>query len=303
VEKDAGEILTFIIVVSKKVLRELGRDHPWTQDEEEANRSSLSETKREISKRLSEMENSQTTETTLQVSTHRYIEPPSLSFNQLPLPPSRVGILDPSYDSATYSLRYIYPLDIFSLSPTTSSPSNTAAASSISTFNPADLEARIRNRLQASGMRLVSLKFESDESQEADDLSTEDGEGVLSLEIDFISTSLIGIHAREERWNEVERRKIERVVENMRKIAREKREAVGARTGQEGQESGQERGGTSQAKSSQEGPQPDGTIIERIPLPAALIGAGPDQSRRQTLFRVEEVKKMSSRGNVVLSSS
>ncbi|GAA5925497.1 uncharacterized protein JCM15063_005040 [Sporobolomyces koalae] len=51
------------------------------------------------------------------------------------------------------------------------------------------------------------------------------------------------------------------------------------------------------------GAQPDGTFIEKIPLPEALLGTGPDQLRQQTLLRVEEVKKRSLEGKVVLGSS
>lgn len=49
--------------------------------------------------------------------------------------------------------------------------------------------------------------------------------------------------------------------------------------------------------------QPDGTYIERLPLPVELRGGGMEQVRGQTLLRVEEVKKRSLEGKVVLGSS
>ncbi|GAA5948116.1 hypothetical protein JCM3765_007117 [Sporobolomyces pararoseus] len=295
-EDEHGTTLTFVISVGKKVLRELERSGPWTEEEEEMNMRKMIDTRREIRNRLQEIEQSKartapSTSTTNGFETYPYIQPPSVSFKQIPLAPSGLGTLNSHEDSPTYLLRYIYPLDLISTSPSTP-----------------DFESRVRERLKASGMSLLSLVIRSpkfDEIQRNDILLAGEGEGITELTVSFVSNRLIATLGRHVEWNQGEQRRAEEELEKMRRIAKERFSISRGGEVTEDLEVQQRREGGDEPEPNQdgEGPQDDGTVIERIPLPPSLVGAGPDQLRQQTLLRVGEVKKRSMQGKVVLSSS
>ncbi|GAA5978096.1 hypothetical protein JCM5350_007393 [Sporobolomyces pararoseus] len=299
-DDEQGTILTFVISVGKKVLKELERNGPWTEEEEDLNKRKLAESRKEIRNRLKEIQQFSAARTDPSISTstngfktYPYIQPPSLSFNQIPLTPSRLGTLNSHESSPTYVLRYIYPLELLSNSPSTTS----------------EFESKVKERLKASGMKLISLTIRSSKIsglERSDVLLAKDGEGVTELSVGFISNGLIGTLGRLEEWNQKEQREAEEQLEQMRRIAKERfGPARGEDLNQEEEEQQRREIGDEPAVPDLEGegPQNDGTVIERIPLPPSLVGAGPDQLREQTLLRVGEVKKRSMQGKVVLSSS
>jgi hypothetical protein len=124
----------------------------------------------------------------------------------------------------------------------------------------------------------------------------------MEVKVDFISPAVIGTYGRPTGWKESEEKKAREVLENMRRAVRLKRGDEAAGSGELVREGGGE-APLEEPASEGQGLQPDGTIIERIPLPALLVGDGQDQLRKQTLFRVEQVKKRSLEGKIVLASS
>lgn len=245
-----GERLGFVVSVTKKTLSELGRGEEWSREERDEYWIKREEMKREVKRRLRQngARGDQGTR-----STYPFINPPILSFDQIPLLPLQLGTFKRS-TTKTFILRYLYPPSLL----------------------PA-IEKRITDRFKSSGIKIVGFE-ENAKSSEKDLVSVGEGEAVIQVEVEFLLGNAIETYGRSTEWDEKERREVLLRLEGMRKIVREKN-------------------GRGREK------QPDGTYIERLPLPVELRGGGMEQVRGQTLLRVEEVKKRSLEGKVVLGSS
>ncbi|GAA6008192.1 hypothetical protein JCM11491_001924 [Sporobolomyces phaffii] len=292
-----GEILTFVIEVMRKALGELERETPWTKEEEEQCKLRTAQMKREIRAQLDTSE--LLSDISVGSKRYPYIEPPALSFDGVPFPAARPGTIDPSAaDTSTYSLVYIYSLELF--------PSITSTLT-------AGFESRLRESFESSSIRLVCAAVEDPSLQEgrkdgnaegSDGLTFVKGEGALKVTVEFTKTSPISTYGRTAGWTGLDWRKAQEELEGMRKVVKDIRGSTAAAQVSHHPEPGEPSiPQPAQAGRPQEGLQADGTVVERIPLPLALIGEGPDQLRKQILFRVEEVKKRSLEGKIVLASS
>jgi len=254
-----GEVLEFVVGVDQEMLRELGRTEEWSSEEEEGWRRKREEFRIEVARKLSGNTGGGGGEREEMMRRWKLINPPGVSFNQIPLVPLQLGRFIEEKEKQ-FKLRYLYAKETKEV-----------------------LEKRLKDRFKSSGIMIVDYQEDASASQE-DIVRVGQGEGVLEVEIEFVSGTAIESYGRFEEWNEREQREVLGKVEEMRDKMKEKekeKEKIGK---------GRQR-------------QPDGTYIEQIPLPVGLRGTEMEQIKGQTLLRVEEVKKKSLEGKVVLGSS